>query len=199
MKITRGMRLGWLLSILAFGRPAFAQAPVTQCDIVVQSQAGGMIEVISTGKLTESPQIVWRPTPSNGRIEMLVFFPGDALAGLGEPSGLLMRFPLAASDPPDGVTLAIQSHNGRQWRFKGQTRDRDAESGYVAFDQSLVYGRALLGAIADGQGLTISAERYDRIMGSTTFGLENLRARDALLVQARRKLEAADPAMCTRR
>ena len=147
MTPTFATRLGRLLIIpaLALAAPAFAQAPVTQCDIIVQSQAGGMIEVISTGKLTEPPQIVWRPTPSNGRIEMLVFFPGDAGAALGEPSGLLMRFPLAASDPPDGVTLAIQSRNGRQWRFKGQSRDREGESGYVAFDQTLVYGRALLG------------------------------------------------------
>jgi hypothetical protein len=194
-------RVGCLLTALALavGGPALGQSAKTQCDIVVQSQAGGTIEVVSAAQLAAAPRIVWRPTPSNGRLELLVAFQGATLAGLGEPSGVLVRFPLDADDLPDGVTLNIQSRNGRQWRFKGQGRDPGGDTGYVAFGQDLVYGRALLGAIADGQEISISVERYDRIVGSTAFNLENLRARDALLVQARRKFEGADPAMCTRR
>jgi hypothetical protein len=196
-----GLRLGWAAAVmtLCIGGTAWAQTQTTRCDIVVQSQAGGMLEVISAAQLTQPPQVIWRPTPSNGRLELLVSFEQATLESLGEPSGVLIRFPLAADDLPEGIALNIQGQNGRQWRFKGQVRDPQGDSGYVSFGQDLVYGRALLGAIADGQGLTISAERYDRVVASTTFGLANLRARDALLVQARRRFEAADPAMCTRR
>lgn len=193
------IRLGGLLSALTVCGPALAQPAKTQCDIVAQSPSGGMIEVVSAAQLTALPRIVWRPTPSNGRIQLMVAYQGSTLAGLGEPSGLLIRFPLDTDDLPDGVTLSIQSQNGRQWRFKGQGRDPSGDTGYVAFDEDLVYGRALLGAVADGQRITISAERYDRVVGSTAFSLEDLRARDALVVQARRRFEAAGPADCVRR
>ena len=157
-----------------------------------------MIEVVSGDQLAAPPRIIWRPTPSNGRIALLVAFPGT-LDTIGEPTGVLIRFPLDANDPPDGVALAVTSQNGRAWRFTGQVKDPGGESGHVEFDDKLVYGRALLGAIADGQRLTISAQRYDRTVATTLFGLEDLRARDALLAQARRKFEAADPSVCSRR
>jgi hypothetical protein len=180
-----------------FAGSASAQTRATQCDIVMQSQSGGMVEVTTTAQLAAPPRIVWRPTPSNGRIELLVAFEGT-LDNIGEPRGVLIRFPLEANDLPEGIAVNVQSGNGRTWRFTGQTRDEGGETGHIEFDDKLVYGRALLGAIADGQRLTISAQRYDRTVGATMFGLENLRARDALLAQAKRKFDAADPSVCTR-
>jgi hypothetical protein len=199
------MKIGLFTGLaLLVASPAAAQIPApptkpqtTQCDVVLQSQAGGMVEVVSGAQLSAPPRIVWRPTPSNGRIELLVAFAGT-FDNIGEPAGVLIRFPLDANDPPDGVALNITSQNGRAWRFTGQAKDPGGETGHVEFDEKLVYGRALLGAIAAGQRLTISAQRYDRIVGTTLFSLEDQRARDALLAQARRKFETADPTVCKR-
>jgi hypothetical protein len=190
----------WAMA-LAMGLPgsALAQAPAVRCDVVVQSQSGGMIEVLSADKATASPQITWRPASSSLAAELLVAFQGSSLAALGEPSGVYIRFPIEPRTPPESTTLNIRTANGRYWRFVGQAVERDApDAAYVEFGQDLAYGRALLSAISDGQPVTISVEHYDRTVGSTVFGTAALRARDVLLAQAKRKFETADPAMCKR-
>jgi hypothetical protein len=197
-----GMTQRLLLAMaVALGLPAsaLAQAPAVRCDVVVQSQAGGMIEVLSATQATAPPQITWRPASSSLGAELLVGFQGSSLAALGEPSGVHIRFPIEPRQPPESTTLNIRTQNGRYWRFVGQAVEQGApDAAYVEFGQDLAYGRAMLSAIADGQTLTISVEHYDRTVGSTTFGTTALRARDVLLAQARRKFETADPAMCKR-
>jgi hypothetical protein len=176
-----------------------AQAPAVRCDVVVQSQAGGMIEVLSAAQAAAPPQITWRPAASSLRAELLVAFQGSSLSALGEPSGVYIRFPMEAGSPPESTILNIRTQTGRYWRFVGQAHERGAEDyGYVEFGSDLAYGRALLSAIADGLLLTISVDHYDRTGGATTFGTAAQHARDVLLDVARRKVEAGDPTMCKR-
>jgi hypothetical protein len=124
-------------------------------------------------------------------------YAGSPLTGLGEPTGVHLRFRIPENTAPDSATVFIRSANGRAWRFVGQGLEHGADdAAFIEFGDDLVYGRALLGALADGQDLTVSVERYDSVGGATQFASANLRARDALLAQARRKFEAADPTMC---
>ena len=185
--------------------PAMAQtAPATtakRCDIVVQSQAGGVIEMISglTTKagLPAPPPVTWRPAASSGAAELVVAYQNAAPAGLGEPSGLYIRFPIEPHTPPDSTVLDIRSANGRNWRFPGQAVEQGpGDTAFVEFNEDLAYGRALLGAIADGQTVSISVQHYDRAVGSVTFGTASQRPRDLLVAQARRKFETGDPASC---
>jgi hypothetical protein len=188
-----------IAAALVLPASALAQAPAVRCDVVVESQAGGMIEVLSGAQATTPPQITWRPASSSRAAQLLVAFQGSSLDALGEPSGVYIRFPLEANTPPESTTLNIHTQNGRYWRFAGQAVEKDsAEIGYVEFGEDLAYGRALLSAIADGQPVTISVEHYDRTIGNTLFGTSALRARDVLLAQAKRKFETADPEMCKR-
>jgi hypothetical protein len=178
---------------------AQAQAPVVRCDVVAQSQAGGMIEVVSGAQASDPPRITWRPAATSLKAELLVAYQGSSLTSLGEPSGVYIRFPLEASAPAENTILNIRAQNGRYWRFVGQAHERGSEDyGYVEFGPDLAYGRALLSAIADGLPLSISVDHYDRTVGSTTFGTAAQHARDVLLDQARRRFEAGDPAMCKR-
>jgi hypothetical protein len=178
---------------------ALAQAPVVRCDVVVQSQAGGMVEVLSGAQASAPPQITWRPAASSLRVELLVAYQGSSLTSLGEPSGVYIRFPMEAGAPPESTILNVRTQTGRYWRFVGQAHERGSQDyGYVEFGADLAYGRALLSAIADGLLLTISVDHYDRTGGVTTFGTAAQRPRDVLLDQARRKFEAGDPAMCKR-
>ena len=184
---------------LWFAGTALAQpaaAPPGTCDVVAQSQVGGLVEAVTAGAKAAPAHVVWRPPASNGRIEVLVSYHGP-LDNIGEPDGVLMRFPLDPNDPPDTVALVVTSTNGRQWRFTGQVRDPGGDAtGHVEFDDKLVYGRALLGAIADGQKLSIVAERYDRTLATTLFSMDNQRARDVLVAQAKRRIESGDPTAC---
>jgi len=191
-----------LLFALALITAGSARAASLQCDIEVGSAAGGIIEVISAPSTpdaprTAAPTILWRPSASGRKTQLIVAYQGSTLEALGEPSGVHILFPIEPRSAANSATLAITSPNGRTWRFVGQALEPGTDdTAYVEFGESLVYGRALLGAIADGQDLTIAVERYDRVGAGTKFGLSNLRARDALLAQAKRKFENADPAMC---
>jgi hypothetical protein len=178
---------------------ALAQAPVVRCDVVVQSQVGGMIEVQSGLLASAPPQITWRPAASSLRVELLVAFQGSSMMSLGEPSGVYIRFPMEAGAPPESTIINVRTQTGRYWRFVGQAHEKGSEDyGYVQFGADLAYGRALLSAIADGLPLSISVDHYDRTGGATAFGTASQRARDVLLDQARRKFEAGDPTMCKR-
>jgi hypothetical protein len=178
---------------------ALAQAPAVQCDVVMQSQAGGMIEVRSGAQASAPPLITWRPAASSLRVELLVIYQGSSLTGFSEPSGVYLRFPMEAGTPPESTILNVRTQTGRYWRFVGQGHERGPEDfGFVQFGAELAYGRALLSAIADGLPLSISVDHYDRSLGNTVFGTAAQHARDALLEQARRKFEAGDPAMCKR-
>jgi hypothetical protein len=190
--------LAALLLAVTLSGPALAQsARAKSCDVVVESQTGGVIEVMSGATLTTPPRISWRPTTSSRAAELWVSYKGGTLDALGEPSAVMIRFPVEENGRAENTTLNIKIPNGRNWRFAGQGLVKGAEDlAYVTFGDDLIYGRALLGAIADGQTLTISLERYDGVAGSATIGTANLRARDVLLAQAKRKFEAADPASC---
>jgi hypothetical protein len=181
-----------------------AGAAETRCDIVVQSQAGGQIEVLSDWPIAGAPQpaprITWRPLASSPRAQVWISYQNGALTGLGEPTGVHFSFRIPEKTAADGATLFVKSANGRTWRFVAQGLERGSDTvAYVEFGDDLVYGRALLGALADGQDLSVAVERYDAVSASTVFAAADLRARDALLVQARRKFEAADPTMCQTR
>ncbi len=192
--------------ILAFGAydQPLAQtppaAPAKRCDIVVQSQAGGVIELISglntKAGLPAPPLITWRPAASSGAAELIVAYDKAVATGLGEPSGLYVRFPIEPNTPPEGTILDIRA-NGRNWRFPGQGVEQGrSDTGFIEFGEDLAYGRALLSAIADGQLLSISVQHYDRAVGAVTFGTASQRPRDLLVTQAWRKLETADAAAC---
>jgi hypothetical protein len=197
--------LALLSAALAWIGAGQAGAAALQCDIVVQSQTGGQIEVISAPQapgapLLAAPRIVWRPMASSSRAQLWVSYEGSTLTSLGEPTGVHFSFRIPEKTAADSATLFVKSANGRNWRFVGQGLERGADdAAYVEFGEDLVYGRALLGALADGQNLTVSVERYDAASGGTLFESADLRARDALLAQARRKFEAADPTMCKAR
>ena len=179
-----------------------AAAATVECDIIVQSASGGEIEVFSGATTagaprTAPPTIIWRPASNSRQTQLMVAYEGSTLAAFGEPSGVHIRFPIEENSTPDSGTIVVASPNGRTWRFVGQALERGSnDTAYVEFRDTLVYGRALLGAIATGQDLTISVERYDRIGSGARFATANLRARDALLALAKRKFDAADPESC---
>jgi hypothetical protein len=187
-----------LLFAGALAGPALSQtAPIKPCDVAAESQTGGLIEVLAGATLATPPQISWRPPTSNRAAELWVSYRNATLSALGEPTGVMIRFPVEENGRAENTTLNIKIASGRNWRFAGQGLDKRAEDiAFVSFGDDLVYGRALLGAIADGQTLTISLERYNQVMASATLGNANLRARDALLAQAKRRFETAIPGTC---
>ncbi|MEI9890448.1 MAG: hypothetical protein WDN45_07425 [Caulobacteraceae bacterium] len=84
-----------------------------------------MVEVVSgapvTGDLVSAgPKVTWRPAASSRAAQMMVALPESAMTGTGEPTGLYIRFPIEAQEPPDTVTLNVRAANGRYWRFTGQ-------------------------------------------------------------------------------
>jgi len=190
------------LIALAWMGAASVSSAQTRCDIVVQSQSGGQIEVLADGPVAGAPhpRITWRPLASSPRAQLWVSYKNSALTGLGEPTGVHFSFRIPEKTAPESATLFVKSANGRTWRFVAQGLERGSDTiAYVEFGDDLVYGRAVLGALADGQDLSVAVERYDAVSASTLFASADLRARDALLAQARRKFEASDPTMCKTR
>jgi len=197
----RGILAGMIS--LAWIGAGHAGAAETRCDIVVQSQTGGQIEVLSDWRVAGTPpalRITWRPLASSPRAQLWVSYQNGALTGLGEPTGVHFSFRIPEKTAADSATLFVKSAKGRTWRFVAQGLERGSDTvAYVEFSDDLVYGRALLGALADGQDLSVAVERYDAVSAGVQFASADLRARDALLAQARRKFEAADPTMCQTR
>jgi hypothetical protein len=195
-----------IAAALALGllTPALAQAadaPGKTCDVVVQSRNGGMLDVQPAPRTPGAPdsasQIVWRPSASGPQMELWVIYPAGPLTSLGEPSGLIIRFHTEADLAPDSTNLIVKSQNGRIWRFNGKMIEFGKDgAAAVKFDQDWTYGRGLLGAIADNQPLSMSVEQDTKVVGSETFALSNIDARDRLLAQARAALESSAPESC---
>lgn len=187
-------------ALLLVSAPAYATT--LQCDVVVQSQSGGEVEMRSSPQpdgapRTVLPTVIWRPAPSNTRVMFWVAYHPDTLTELNEPAGVLIEYALAAKAAAPSSAVIVHDQKGRVWRFSGKAAENKAEDvADVEFGPEFPYGRALLGAVTDGQPLTMSVERDGLVVSTTQFGSNAMRARDLLFAEARKKFQAADPQFC---
>jgi hypothetical protein len=199
------IRLSIVTASLLLLAAAPASAATMQCDVVVQSQSGGEVEMRSSPQpegapRTVLPTVIWRPAPSNSRVAFWVAYHPDTLTELNEPYGVLIEYALAAKAAAPSSAVIVRDQKGRVWRFTGKAAENKTDDvADVEFGTEFPYGRALLGAIADGQPLTMSVERDGLVVSTTQFGSGAIRARDLLLAEARKKFQAADPMFCANR
>jgi hypothetical protein len=184
------LALGLIAALTATAAQAQAPAPEDKCDIVVQSRTGGLIEV-TPAKASAQGQILWRPVGSGPGLILLVAYPPASLARFAEPSGVVILFQPKDQANPETLSVQVKTRNGRAWRFSGPAIAFSKDEARIAFGQEWPYGRGLLGAIADGQDLTMAVQENDQTLNQESFSLGNIDARDTLLAQARARFTGA--------
>jgi hypothetical protein len=194
----------------AFGAPM-------RCDITESSAAGGVVQVLTEDspapgwpkeiKRALKLQLLWRPPPSPQSPQLVVGYAGATLQDMGnEPSGGHIRFrispPATADDTrvvlglPDGQTFLLQGDD----LHYGQDYGSDDESRPVmdvAFGPRDGAWPKIRSVLMERGRLEVKLMRHGELMAETVFDFSNLKARNALLAQARRKLAASDPQVCT--
>ncbi len=196
---------------LAAGWAGSARASSLRCDLSVSSRDGGALNLTGGDIPAQFQQLAanfwatWRPPASNRAVELDILWNQDNLERLGPADNAGISF-----TPPRGVarkdvSVSFRTGDGRTWIAPsaaltyGETDAhgrRLSNAAQLAFRSMGQDGADLLQAIQTASKLDVVIKAKGRPYLDTAFDLSGLAARDALFVQARDRVRAADPKAC---
>lgn len=201
-----------MAALAATGVARPAEAGDLRCNLTVQSRDGGALNL--TGEnippqfqmFTSNFWADWRPPASNHAVEFDIAWNQDNLEHLGPIEGVVISFKLPRGVARQDLSVSFATGDGRIWTASNSALTYgklDAHERYVPNVGRLTLhdmgqdGADLLETIKATGKVHIAVKAKAREYLSTRFDLSDLAARDALFIQARDRVRAADPKACT--
>jgi hypothetical protein len=214
-----------LTIFLIFAPATGAQAGRTFCQIDVNSQKGGRLEVITwdygpaslklmhdnpTVRMMPPPvTILWHP-PSTGTSMDLVFsYDGSDLAKLDAATEATTSFAPIDGVKPEKYASTVTSDGARTWQFAGAQTDEVTNQMWVTLADDVspeaftnarsAPDRVSVLALGGNKHLTITVNGGHQSDLSASFDTSATESRDQLLAYARHLVETQDARVCRER
>ena len=209
----------WLAAfLLPIAMCSTATAEPIRCHAVTNSSVGGSVEVDTDE--TPAPagwpmpwpfgkgkaQVRWKPAASGPGAELVVGYPDAALRSMGMPSGGHIRFRISAPQGPDKTQAILRLPDGQSFTLQGNALGYGKDYGSddetrpvmdVVLDPRDPHWPAIRSALTAGGRLGVKLVRDGKTMTDVVFNFSDLAARDALFLEAWRRVTAVDKQVCT--